>query len=62
MIPIKETISDEQVRNKNELIRILQKTNNNNEIYIYDENTDEYYHINSIQIDTENDLIIQVGK
>lgn len=62
MIPIKETISNEQVRNKNELIRILQKTNNNNEIYIYDKNTDEYYYINSIQIDTENDLIIQVGE
>lgn len=55
-------ISDEEVFNKKELIKILQKTNTkeNEEIYIKDIDTNEYKIIKSIKIDDVGDLIFEV--
>lgn len=55
-------ISDEEVFNKKELIKILKKTNTkeNEEIYIKDIDTDEYKRIQSIRIDDVGDLIFEV--
>lgn len=53
-------ISDEEVFNKKELIKILKKTKGNEEIYIKDIDTDEYKRIQSIRIDDVGDLIFEV--
>ena len=55
-------ISDEEVFNKKELIKILKQTNTkeNEEIYIKDIDTDEYKRIQSIRIDDVGDLIFEV--
>lgn len=53
-------ISDEEVFNKKELIKILKKTKENEEIYIKDMDTDEYKRIQSIRIDDVGDLIFEV--
>ena len=53
-------ISDEEVFNKKELIKILKKTKENEEIYIKDIDTDEYKRIQSIRIDDVGDLIFEV--
>ena len=56
------TISTEEVFNKKELIKILKKTNTeeNEEIYIKDIDTNEYKRIQSIRIDDVGDLIFEV--
>ena len=53
-------ISDEEVFNKKELIKILKKTKGNEEIYIKDIDADEYKRIQSIRIDDVGDLIFEV--
>ena len=55
-------ISDEEVFNKKELIKILKQTNKkeNEEIYIKDIDTNEYKRIQSIRIDDVGDLIFEV--
>ena len=55
-------ISDEEVFNKKELIKILKRTNTeeNEEIYIKDIDTNEYKRIQSIRIDDVGDLIFEV--
>ena len=55
-------LSEEEVYNKKELIKILKKTNENEneEVFIKDLDTDEYKRIICIRIDNDGDLIIEV--
>ena len=53
-------ISNEEVFNKKELIKVLKKTKGNEEIYIKDIDADEYKRIQSIRIDDVGDLIFEV--
>ena len=55
-------LNEEEVYNKKELIKILKKTdkNENEEVFIKDLDTDEYKRIICIRIDNDGDLIIEV--
>ena len=53
-------MSNEEVYNKKELIKVLNKTSENEEVYIKDIDEDVYKRLQCIRIDDDGDLIIEV--